>query len=299
VADTWPAKFMLALCAQCDYFNRMNNAIEKATNNHGEAKKAVKRATTADLPMVDLGSVLEFVDKIESKGLQTLSTIEVAEGLGFATRTSTPFYRRMLSAKLFGLLDTTQGVNLTKLALDYFKPMDDESKKATLLTALKSVVAYQKILDRYEGKRVHVDILGNLMEREFSLKAEGAKLCANVFLASVQFAGYLQPNGTLSGATPQPGAASRSPESGGLQPADRVVGREPLASEDSESHFLTLDAKRKRRVVLQGPAVVTASELKRIQNWLAVQFHVVDSVEGGEPPTPQAAGIEQNNGPDL
>jgi hypothetical protein len=31
--------------------------------------------------------------------------------------------------------------------------------------------------------------------------------------------------------------------------------------------------------------VITASELKRIQNWLAVQFHVVDSLEEtGSPP---------------
>jgi hypothetical protein len=54
----------------------------------------------------------------------------------------------------------------------------------------------------------------------------------------------------------------------------------PLATPaDSESHFLTLDGKTQRRVILQAPPVITASELKRIQNWLAVQFHVVESLE--------------------
>ena len=52
---------------------------------------------------------------------------------------------------------------------------------------------------------------------------------------------------------------------------------------DYESHFLTLDAKAQRRVILQAPPVITASELKRIQNWLAVQFHVVDSLDETEP----------------
>lgn len=50
------------------------------------------------------------------------------------------------------------------------------------------------------------------------------------------------------------------------------------ADSDSESHFLTLDARRGRRVILQAPPVITEQELKRIQNWLAVQFHVVESL---------------------
>ena len=52
---------------------------------------------------------------------------------------------------------------------------------------------------------------------------------------------------------------------------------------DYESHFLTLDAKAQRRVMLQAPPVITASELKRIQNWLAVQFHVVESLDQTQP----------------
>src|SRR5438552_13400662 len=137
--------------------------------------------------MVNLGTVLDFVGKIESDGLQTLTVHEVAKRMGFAASTSTPFYRRTVAAKLFGLLDTTQGVSLTKLALDYFKPTDDESKAAALATAIKNVVGYQKILDRYSEKRLpQADILANLIEREFSLASDAAKVCASVFLNSAQ-----------------------------------------------------------------------------------------------------------------
>jgi hypothetical protein len=53
-------------------------------------------------------------------------------------------------------------------------------------------------------------------------------------------------------------------------------------ADDSETHYLTLDAKQGRRVVLQTPPVITSAELKRIQNWLSVQFHVVDLKGAGD-----------------
>jgi hypothetical protein len=232
--------------------------------------------------MVDLGVVLDFVGKIEADGLQTLTAQEVAKRMGFASSTSTPFYRRTVGAKLFGLLDTTQGVNLTRLALDYFKPTDDESKAAALATAIKNVVAYQKILERYSEKRLpQVDILANLIEREFSLVSEAARICAGVFVNSAQRAGLVSGDGTLSTSSreriPQPAVSEKTHRSGSV-PFHNVPGTFVTQTAD-ESHFLTLDAKTQRRVILQAPPVITASELKRIQNWLAVQFHVVDSLE--------------------
>src|SRR5205823_427783 len=201
--------------------------------------------------MVDLGTVLDFVGKIESDGLQTLTVHEVAKRMGFASATSTPFYRRIVAAKLFGLLDTTQGVNLTKLALDYFKPTDDESKAAALATAMKNVVAYQKILERYSEKRLpQVDILANLIEREFALSSDAAKVCAGVFVNSAQRAGLVKDGGVLSMVLGQR-SPSQSPPEKAATPYSNVPAA--AASSDSESHFLTLDAKRGRRVVLQGP----------------------------------------------
>jgi len=259
---------------------------QENTQKSQQDKKTARKASTNELPMVDLGTVLDFVGKIESNGLQTLTVHEVAKRMGFASATSTPFYRRIVAAKLFGLLDTTQGVNLTKLALDYFKPTDDESKAAALATGMKNVVAYQKILERYSGKRLpQVDILANLIEREFNLASDAAKVCGNVFVNSAQRAGLVRGDGTLSTAIPErlsaPPGAERATQGAPslLQPATAGAA----APNDYESHFLTLDAKAQRRVILQAPPVITASELKRIQNWLAVQFHVVESLDQTQP----------------
>ena len=244
-------------------------------------KKSARKASTNELPMVDLGVVLDFVGKIEGDGLQTLTAQDVAKRMGFAASTSTPFYRRTVAAKLFGLLDTTQGVNLTKLALDYFKPTDDDSKAAALATAMKNVVAYQKILERYSEKRLpQVDILANLIEREFNLVSDAAKICASVFVNSAQRAGLVRGDGALSTNCIIERGVSLAPQKPEVvsRPSDNVAGS-MTQSAGQESHFLTLDAKTQRRVILQAPPVITASELKRIQNWLAVQFHVVDSLD--------------------
>jgi len=253
---------------------------ENTQKNQAE-KKAVRKASTNELPMVDLATVLDFVGKIESDGLQTLTVHEVAKRMGFASATSTPFYRRIVAAKLFGVLDTTQGVNLTKLALDYFKPTDDEAKAAALATAMKNVVAYQKILERYSGKRFQADILANLIEREFKLASDAAKICASVFVNSAQRAGLVRGDGTLSTAIPERGPAPSVAERTTQVAAPPFQSTLPNlgTANDYESHFLTLDAKSQRRVILQAPPVITASELKRIQNWLAVQFHVVEALD--------------------
>ena len=245
----------------------------------------MRKASTNELPMVDLATVLDFVGKIESEGLQTLTVHEVAKRMGFASATSTPFYRRIVAGKLFGLLDTTQGVNLTRLALDYFKPTDDEAKAAALATAMKNVVAYQKILERYSGKRFQADILANLIEREFKLASDAAKICASVFVNSAQRAGLVRGDGTLSTAIPERGSTSPVAEKTTQVTAPLFQGSAPNLGpqNDYESHFLTLDAKNQRRVMLQAPPVITASELKRIQNWLAVQFHVVESLDQMQP----------------
>jgi len=41
--------------------------------------------------------------------------------------------------------------------------------------------------------------------------------------------------------------------------------------------WLTLDARSKRRVIVQAPPEVTAQELKRVQEWLSFQLLVTEA----------------------
>jgi hypothetical protein len=259
----------------------MNAKSEKSQENVLVDKKRGKKASTTDLPMVDLDAVLAFVEKVEGQGLQTLSQQEVANRLSYSNPTSTPFYRRVVAAKLFGLLDTTQGVNLTRLALDYFKPTDEESKQQALLTAVRNVIGYQGIIERFSDKRLPpLDILKNFIEREFDLVPEAANACADIFVRSVTRAGLVKGDGTLSLDISSPPMMRNASASRAFPQSDASVIQNTFASpsEESESHYLTLDATRNRRVTVQAPPVITALELKRIQNWLAVQLHVVEAL---------------------
>jgi len=269
----------------------MNTKAEKLTESSPLDKKSIKKASTTGLPMVDLDGVLAFVEKIESEGLQTLSQQEVAKRLGYAAQTSTPFYRRIVAAKLFGLIDTTQGVNLTRLALDYFKPTDEESKRRALITTVKNVVGYQGIIERFSGKRLPpLDILRNFIEREFHLTPETANTCADVFVRSVNRAGLVKTDGTLSANVPEESASAPISETISV---GAVTANPPSpVSDEWETHFLTLDAKRGRRVTLQAPPVITTAELKRIQNWLAVQFHVIDALNSAQS---EQRGVEETD----
>jgi hypothetical protein len=258
----------------------MNTKLDKTAEGTQTDKRKTKKASTNELPMIDLDTVLGFVDQIEGGGLQTLSQQEVAKRLNYASQTSTPFYRRIVAAKLFGLLDTTQGVNLTKLALDHFKPTDEESKKQALATAVKNVVGYQGLVERFSGKRLPPqEILKNFIERQFDLTSDTASACAEVFMRSVNRAGLVNSDGTLSGNVSGQEASKMSAESTSTQGPPSPSNALTTASDDSESHYLTLDAKRNRRVIVQAPPIITSSELKRIQNWLAVQLHVIESFE--------------------
>jgi hypothetical protein len=258
----------------------MNTKLGKTAEGAQTDKRKTKKASTNELPMIDLDTVLGFVDQIEGDGLQRLSQQEVAKRLNYASQTSTPFYRRIVAAKLFGLLDTTQGVNLTKLALDHFKPTDEESKKQALATAVKNVVGYQGLVERFSGKRLPPqEILKNFIERQFDLTSDTASACAEVFMRSVNRAGLVNSDGTLSENVSGQETSKMSAESTSTQGPPSPGNAVTTASDDSESHYLTLDAKRNRRVIVQAPPIITSSELKRIQNWLAVQLHVIESFE--------------------
>lgn len=252
------------------------------------------KGSTNELPMLDLAATLEFLQKLDEKGLQTLPQAEVSKQLGYSSHTSTPYYRRAVASKLFGLLDTNQGMVLTRLALDFFKPTDADAKQNALQAAVRNVVAYQKIIERYLEKRPPgVDILTNLIEREYSLNREAARVCATAFLQSLQTAGMIDSNGHISLDLHSVTKVRQHEPAPVSAPQTTLSTLPPSPFDDAlESHFLTLDRKTGRKVIIQGPSVITESELQRLQSWLAVQFEVVQSLQekGGVAPDESREG---------
>src|ERR1700677_791488 len=85
-------------------------------------EKAKPADWTTEIPMVDLETVLKLVSDIHGKALENATMDEVSKKMGYASATSSPFYRRVVAARLFGLLG--QGASLTEASRDYIRPDD-------------------------------------------------------------------------------------------------------------------------------------------------------------------------------
>src|SRR5438046_2798721 len=86
-----------------------------------EVKTKEKKDSTIEIPMVDLEEAVRLVTMIHENALETASMPDVAKGCGYSNPSSTPFYRRMVAARQFGLLSTGRP-ELTTRSRDYLKP---------------------------------------------------------------------------------------------------------------------------------------------------------------------------------
>jgi hypothetical protein len=246
-----------------------------------------KKTSTTDLPMFDLGQIVSFVNDIRQKGLETTGLAEVAKQTGYAAPTSTPFYRRLVAARLFKLL-APQGAELTKLALDYLKPDSEEAKAAALAEAIYSVPTYVELMDKHVGKKLNFEMLANGIARSSGLADSCAQICARAFIVSVKFAGLLTGDDTLTRGPDKRTNRLLTNQSATVMGNPLVVASAMQGGAELETYYLTLDARTKRRVVVQAPPAVTAQELKRVQEWLSFQLLVTEAeaAQLGDSPTP-------------
>ncbi len=231
------------------------------------------RDTTSDIPMVSLPDAVALVRTIHDKGLENAPMLDVAKGCGYTNATSTPFYRKMTAARLFGLVNTS-GAGLTGRALDYFKPHVEHGDKIALLSAIRGIKLYSDTLDSYERKKPNVQLISNSFQRSLSITDGCAGVCAQAFVESVRFAGLIDEHGAISlvGASSvkqiaQPPIATKI--------ESEAPTREDCIPVDSQRYPLILDAKTKRTVVVYAPPI-TKTELERIKNWLEWQLVVED-----------------------
>jgi hypothetical protein len=234
-------------------------------------KSAGRKGSTSEYPMLDLREVCDFAQTIRSKGVEAETMPTVAKATGYASPTSTGFYRRIVAARLFQLLQAP-GAALTPLALDYFKPELGEAKSRALKQAVRSVASYQPLLEKYQGKKLVVDNIENAIARSSDLTDECALLCAKCFVQSLRFAGELDGDDVLLASA----KATAPAELEQPQITRSAIPPQLQTTSDLETYYLTLDAASKRRVIVQAPAAVTAAELKRIQDWLSFQLLITE-----------------------
>ncbi len=215
--------------------------------------------------MHDLEEIVRFVAKIHGDGLETASMTEIALGCGYKNATSTPFYRRMVSGRLFGLL-AKSGAELTVRARDYFKPESLGDDRKALSDAILGIPAYADLVTKFNGKKMNVELVSNGFSRSLNLSDACGLTCARAFEASLKFAGLLGSDLTVS----SQGAAPEKPISKVEEPPNPRKAKEEKAPEDTEtqSHVLYLDKTKQRKFEVTAPIDITAAELSRAKGFL-------------------------------
>jgi len=147
---------------------------------------------------------------------------------------------------------------------------------------VRAVPGYQSLFDKYSGQRLNPEIIKNGIVRMTNLSDECALICAKVFVESLRFAGELDGDQTLLSPTRTPRIeAPADTDKNGTRIAAAIQPVPVAGDRDLETFYLTLDASKKRRVVVQAQPQVTRSELKRIQDWLSFQL-LVEEPSAGE-----------------
>src|ERR1039458_5799221 len=246
------------------------------------AKPAAKDYTT-ELPMFELATAIEFVTTIHEKALETASMQDVAKAFGYSNVSSTPFYRKVLASRMFGLL-ASQVPELTKRALDYLKPDTEDAKSRALNDSIMGIPAYSELVQTHQGKRINLDIVANGFMRKFPLTQAAAGLCARVFVNSVRTAGFMTQDGTI-GAVVQPAPDSDSEDQvPPILPKDKFDGKTPPAV---GTHTYELPLANKRKVTINAPLDITANEISRLKAWAEVTLLVEWHEKEAKPDTVQ------------
>lgn len=241
------------------------------------APSSQKKDYTTEIPMFDLEEVIRFVTKIHDLGLEAAPMPEIAKRCGYTTPTSTPFYRRMVASRHFGLLSKS-GADLTVRIKDYLKPDSEGADRKALVDAILGVPRYAEIVQKHDGKKLNEELVANGFSKVLSLTDSCAKICAKAFISSLKFASLLTPDMTVSAGIAaiekSAMAAPKEREGKSVEHEERTSGD----SNDVQTHTLYLDKTKTKKFTVTAPLAVTALEIKRIQKWIEVTL-LIDSEE--------------------
>jgi hypothetical protein len=227
------------------------------------------------IPLVDLEAAVRAVEAIHHKAVETAPMPEVAKALGYSNATSSPFYRRVVAARLFGLL--SQGSSLTQAAQDYIRPSDEGAKEKVLKSAVLNIPYYRELIIRYMNRKLNVELVKNSIVKDRDMQDASAQICAKAFEASLRFAGMIDEGGVVR--TLQPPTAPKErveePEEAARR-AEDVMPPKKDGGDDTQQHVLYLDKNKLRRFSFSGPLEITGAEFQRICRWLEFTMLIVD-----------------------
>jgi len=242
------------------------------TQSNAAQSGAAKKNTTTEIPLVGLNDVVGFVTTIHEKALDTAALPDVAKGVGYQGASSTPFYRRLAAARLFGLVGTG-GAAPTSRATDYLKPDQEDAKGKALQDAIAAIPYYTTLIEKYRGRKLNPDLICNAIAKDFNLVDAVAGTAATAFIASLKFAGLLSADQTVGSGTviskaDQQDTPLVTPTPAVNSPGTSTLSVQMVVEPGTHTYELPLDRENKRKIKLNAPLDITEKEVKRVANWI-------------------------------
>ena len=186
----------------------------EAAANQGKPR----RERSARYPGVGLAETINLCRFIDERGLDGLTSADVASSLGYSNIKTNTFSAKLSAARQFGLIDLKDdGYHLTWLAKSILHPQDRSEVGQLLRQALATPPIYAELIQRLDGKRVpDAAILANVLYHNYQIITSAKEAAAESFLESARFAGLIGPDQILrreSAAVSPPTVASTSPPS--------------------------------------------------------------------------------------
>jgi hypothetical protein len=255
--------------------NTENTTITAGVSNGVSAVENKKRDSTSDLPMFGLDEAVSLISNIHEKALERAAMPEVARAIGYKHASSTPFYRRMVAARLFGLV-APSGPELTVRARDILKPISANAKEDALIAAVMGIAYYSELIDSHDGKRANEGFIANGIARKYDLTDGCAKTCAKAFMSSLRVAGLLNSDGVVES------NPTRSPASTDNKKNLEVALGNDDPDSDQVEYTLYLDKTKSRKMLVKGPISITPSEYRRLCDWLKVTLIIDPPLDSEE-----------------
>ena len=255
----------------------------KPHNGDSQVGRGNKKNSTTEIPLVGLDEVADFVATIHDKALEVAPMPDVARGVGYEGATSTPFYRRLVASRLFGLIG--QGAAITKRGNDYLKPDQEDAKANALQDAISGISYYATLIEKYKGRKLNPDLVRNAIARDFNLTDVTAGYAAKAFADSLKFAGLLFGDGVVGsiGETPKVIEHADNPSPIALSPINFPGSSDFKAhmtiDHGTHTYELPLDKENKRKVKLNAPLDINAKEVKRVTKWIEATLLIDDAGE--------------------
>lgn len=240
-------------------------------NNSSDSQLKISKSTRS--PSIDLSYAIKVVEEARKFG-RKIANAHIA---GDSSTVSGAFKQKKASLGYYGLISGRgDEYEVTDLAEAIINPMSDEERLGAIKRAFLSPEIFNSIYSSLEkGKPIRLDILGNLVVREYGIQPTAKNDFLNTFVKAGKYAQLIEFGGDKSEIVALP---IENPESESV--ADNIQNTSILSpqaaeiiSEDTQAVELILSTGKARIIV---PKNLSENDAKKLKKQIDILADILD-----------------------